>query len=90
MAVYPFRKYDQHLNLPNFPMKTAMIDSRAVPYATLVLRVALGVMFLAHGLMKLPVFTLPGTAQFFESVGFPVYLAYVVTFAEAGAGVRSA
>ncbi|MEM1089738.1 MAG: DoxX family protein [Pseudomonadota bacterium] len=56
-------------------------------YAATILRVAVGAMFLAHGLLKLLVFTLPGTAQFFDSVGFPSALAYVVTFAEIGGGV---
>lgn len=55
-----------------------MIDTRTAPYAALVLRVALGVMFLAHGLTKLLVFTPAGTAGFFESVGFPGFLAYPV------------
>ena len=48
-----------------------MIDTRTAPYAALVLRVSLGVMFIAHALLKILVFTLPGTAQFFDSVGFP-------------------
>lgn len=64
-----------------------MIDSRTAPYAALLLRLSLGVMFLAHGLLKVLVFTLPGTVQFFESVGFPGFLAYVVVAAELGAGV---
>ena len=46
-----------------------------------------GAMFLAHGLLKVLVFTLPGTAGFFESVGFPGFLAYVVVPAEVLAGV---
>ena len=49
-----------------------MIDNRTAPYAALVLRVSLGVMFIAHSLiLKYFVFTLPGTAQFFQSVGLP-------------------
>ncbi len=56
-------------------------------YAATILRVAVGAMFLAHGLLKLLVFTLPGTAGFFASVGFPGALAYVVTFAEIGGGL---
>ena len=56
-------------------------------YAATLLRVTVGVMFLAHGLLKLLVFTLPGTAGFFESIGFPGTLAYVVTFAEIGGGL---
>lgn len=42
------------------------------------LRVSLGVMWISHALLKLLVFTLPGTAQFFESVGIPGLLAYPV------------
>lgn len=55
-------------------------------YAALVLRISLGTMFVAHGLLKLLVFTLPGTAEFFAAVGFPAWLAYPVTFAEIGGG----
>lgn len=56
-------------------------------YAALVLRLGLGAMFVAHGLLKVFVFTMPGTVGFFESVGFPGFMAYVVTFAEVGGGV---
>jgi putative oxidoreductase len=63
-------------------MENPMTDSKTAPYAALLLRLALGVMFLAHGFTKLLVFTLPGTAGFFASVGFPGWLAYPVTFAE--------
>jgi putative oxidoreductase len=50
------------------------------------LRVALGSMWIAHALLKLLVFTLPGTAQFFASVGFPAWLAYPVFAAELAGG----
>lgn len=59
----------------------------AADYGVTLLRVALGVMFLAHGLLKVLVFTLPGTAGFFASVGFPGFLAYIVAPAEILAGV---
>jgi putative oxidoreductase len=59
-----------------------MIDARMAPYAALLLRLALGAMFIAHGLLKWLVFTLPGTAEFFASVGFPGWTAYPVTFLE--------
>ena len=59
-----------------------MIDYRTAPYAALVLRVALGVMFIAHALLKYYVFTLPGTVQFFESMGLPGPLAYLTFWAE--------
>lgn len=47
-----------------------------------VLRISLGVMWVAHALLKLFVFTLPGTAQYFASIGFPAVLAYPVFAAE--------
>ena len=47
--------------------------------AALILRVSLGTILIAHGLLKVMVFTLPGTAQFFASVGFPGWMAYPVT-----------
>jgi putative oxidoreductase len=65
-----------------------MTHSTTAPYAALLLRVSLGVMFLAHSLwLKLFVFTLPGTAQFFSSIGLPPALAYIVFAAEAIGGV---
>lgn len=56
--------------------------------AASLLRVALGLMFLAHSIvLKLFVFTLPGTAQFFSSIGLPGWIAYLVFAVEAVAGV---
>lgn len=52
------------------------------PLAATVLRVSLGLMYIAHALLKLLVFTLPGTADFFASVGLPGALAYPVFSAE--------
>lgn len=63
-----------------------MNDVTLTRYGTALLRLALGTMFLAHGLLKIIVFTLPGTAGFFESVGFPGFLAYLVAPAEVVAG----
>ncbi len=51
------------------------------------LRVSLGVMWIAHALLKLLVFTLPGTAHFFQSVGFPGFLAYPVFAVELLGGI---
>lgn len=52
-----------------------------------ILRVSLGTVLLAHSVyLKLMVFTLPGTAQFFASIGLPASLAYFVFAAEAIAG----
>ena len=52
-----------------------------------VLRITLGVAFVAHALLKLLVFTLPGTAQFFGSLGLPPFLGYVVFAAELIGGI---
>ncbi len=54
-----------------------MIDNRTAPYAALVLRLALGILFLAHAGLKIFVFTPAGTAAFFGSLGLPGALAYV-------------
>ena len=64
-----------------------MIDSRTAPYAALLLRITLGLLFLAHASLKLFVFTPAGTAKFFGSVGLPSELAYVVIAAEVVAGI---
>ena len=64
-----------------------MTDTSLAPAAALLLRVALGVMFLAHGLLKALVFTLPGTVQFFESLGLPGWTAYAVIAAEIVGGL---
>ena len=64
-----------------------MNETRNAEYAALVLRVSLGVMFIAHALLKYLVFTLPGTAQFFASIGLPGVLGYVTFGAELVGGI---
>ena len=59
-----------------------MIDNRTAPYAAFALRVSLGVMFVAHALLKVFVFTVPGTVQFFGSLGLPAVVAYATIAAE--------
>jgi putative oxidoreductase len=59
-----------------------MNDARRTDLAALVLRLSLGTLFIAHALLKYFVFTLPGTAQFFASVGFPGFLGYATFAAE--------
>ena len=62
-----------------------MIDQKTAPYAGLLLRVALGVMFVAHGFyLKIFVFTVGGTVGFFESLGLPAVLAYATIAAPPG------
>ena len=55
--------------------------------AALILRLGLGVMFIAHGLLKVLVFTMPGTVKFFASTGFAGWMAYPVTALEIGGGI---
>ncbi len=51
-------------------------------YAALLLRLAFGTILLAHGLLKVLVFTVAGTVGFFESLGLPPIVAYLTIFGE--------
>ncbi len=51
-------------------------------YAALILRVSTGVYFIAHGWMKVAVFTPAGTAGYFDSIGLPGFLGYLTIAAE--------
>ena len=49
------------------------------PYGAFVMRISLGAVLIAHSVyLKLMVFTLAGTANYFESIGLPSWLAYAV------------
>ena len=71
----------------------ALPASRPTAKATLadfgptLLRLSLGVVFLAHGLLKVLVFTVPGTVAYFQSIGLPGGLAYAVIVAEVFGGL---
>jgi len=57
-------------------------------YGAFVMRVSLGVVLIAHSVyLKLIVFTLAGTANYFESIGLPSWLAYTVFSIESIAGI---
>lgn len=64
-----------------------MTDQNKAAYAALALRVSTGAMFIAHGLTKVLVFTIPGTVGFFDSLGLPAILAYLTIFAELAGGL---
>jgi putative oxidoreductase len=69
-------------------MNTAAVIKSPALVGDTVLRVALGIMFIAHSvLLKYFTFTLAGTAQYFDSLGLPGSLAYVVFALEAIGGV---
>jgi putative oxidoreductase len=65
----------QRLAKPAVELETAL-------YGIALLRVSLGLLFLSHGLLKVIVFTLPGAAQFFTTVGVPGFMAAPVALAE--------
>ena len=64
-----------------------MSETRKVQLGAALLRTGLGAMFISHALLKYFVFTLPGNAQFFESLGLPGALGYVTFAAELIGGV---
>ncbi|MCR9177042.1 MAG: DoxX family protein [Alphaproteobacteria bacterium] len=68
-------------------MFTTLTDTtKTTPYGALLLRLTLGTALLAHGLLKVLVFTVPGTVAFFDSIGYPGFMAYLVIAAELGGG----
>lgn len=64
-----------------------MIDTKTAPWAALILRVSMGILFLVHAGLKIFVFTPAGAAAFFGSLGLPPFLAYIVMAAEVLGGI---
>ena len=64
-----------------------MIKTTTAPYAALLLRVSLGVLFLAHVALKIFVFTVPGFVAYFASLGLPAIAAYAIIALEFFGGV---
>ena len=67
-------------------MPTTTVNTKA-DYAAFLLRVTTGLFFLIHAGLKIFVFTLPGTVAFFESLGLPGVLAYLVILLEVVGGL---
>lgn len=66
----------------------SLIDGIAnADFAATILRVSIGVLFLAHAGLKLFIFTPAGTAGYFASLGLPGPLAYLVIAAELLGGI---
>lgn len=61
-----------------------MVDTATAPYAALILRLALAAIFIAHAMLKVKVFTVPGTVKYFQSLHLPGWLAYFTIAAELG------
>jgi putative oxidoreductase len=64
-----------------------MNNTALTPYAATLLRVSLGALALAHGLLKILVFTPAGTVGFFASLGLPAVLAYATIGIEVVGGI---
>jgi len=65
-----------------------MNDNRHAQYGVFLLRVSMGIMFLAHGLvLKVMNYGFAGTAGFFESIGYPAIFAHIVIVAEILGGI---
>jgi putative oxidoreductase len=65
----------------------AMLNTKTAPYAVLLLRVSLGLLFLAHAATKVFIITLPGFVGFFASLGLPPLLAYAIVALETWGGL---
>jgi len=63
-----------------------MTQQNELNYGAFIIRVSLGVVLLAHGLLKVFVFTIPGTVGYFDSLGLPAITAYLVIFGELAGG----
>ncbi|WP_238369612.1 DoxX family protein [Heliomarina baculiformis] len=63
-----------------------MNSQTSADFAAFALRVSTGILFVAHGLMKVLVFTVAGTVGYFESLGLPGFLAHLTIFAELAGG----
>ena len=63
-----------------------MTQTTNINYGAFITRLALGSILLTHGLLKLLVFTIPGTVGYFESLGLPSIAAYMTIFGELAGG----
>jgi putative oxidoreductase len=65
-----------------------MIDGKTAPYAALLLRVSMGILFILHGAyLKIFVFTMAGTGKYFASLGLPDWWAWVAMLYETLGGL---
>jgi putative oxidoreductase len=68
-------------------MSNTPSHSFALSWGLSLLRIHFGVILLAHGLLKVSVFTIPGTVGYFASLGLPSIVAYLTIFGEIAAGL---
>ncbi|MFZ6645508.1 DoxX family protein [Undibacterium sp. TJN25] len=63
------------------------MNDKSSQFAATLLRAGFGIILIAHALLKVLVFTMPGTVGFFVSQGFPGWMAYPVVAIEFLGGV---
>jgi len=63
------------------------VDARYAPLGILLLRVMLGVMWIAHAFFKIIVFSVPGFAQWLGSLGLPSFMGGPVVALELAIGL---
>ena len=68
-------------------MSNTTSNSYASTWGLSLLRIHFGVILLAHGWLKISVFTIAGTVGYFASLGLPSIVAYLTIFGEIAAGV---
>ena len=63
------------------------MNTSSLNHGAFLTRVSLGSILLAHGALKLFVFTIPGTVAFFGGLGLPAIVAYLTIFGEVAGGI---
>ncbi len=63
-----------------------MIDERTGPFGLFILRLAMGILFIAHAALKIFVVTPAGTVKFFAMLGLPPGVAYFIMALEVVGG----
>jgi putative oxidoreductase len=69
------------------PMSNSTSYSIEQSWGLSLLRIHLGVILLAHGWLKISVFTIAGTVGYFASLGLPSIFAYLIIFGEVAGGI---
>ena len=68
-------------------MSSSLSTSNYQLWALSILRIHFGIILLAHGWLKISVFTIPSTVGYFSSLGIPSIFAYLVIFGEIIGGI---
>jgi putative oxidoreductase len=63
-----------------------MTRKKIANFGATLTRISLGIILLSHGLLKVVVFTIPGTVAYFAGLGLPATTAYLTIFIEIAGG----